>query len=223
MTGLNLKLEEEQQQPTDYIFGATSVPCLASIPLEARYDYLPIGEIQNKGSEKNDCATRSPLNILETKFNYLLDRGELKNVQWLKDNGYIEDGRIVFSDRFVAINSGTTASGNSLKAPLHAIHKQGLIPKSMFPQTWSLEEYYSGITDKMRKLGEEFTKRFTINYEKVYEKDFETILRTDLIGVAGFAWSRPINGEYPKVDYQPNHAFMIFNLPKTYAFDNYEA
>ena len=147
------------------------------------------------------------------------------NIKWLQDNGYVtEEGRVDFSDRFIAILSKTSRRGNSLKAPCHAIHEHGLIPKPMLPaskdMTW--DEYHDPkcITSKMKRLGKEFAKRFNINYEKVYESDFPLLLKKDILDVGGYAWPNPINGEYPRVDYRPNHAFIIYK-PQYYAFDNY--
>ena len=220
--GLNLAKELAEQSQEDWIFGEFSVPCLAEIPENVREQYLPQGERQNMGQEKSDCASRGPVNIMECKFNWLWKNGKLKNRQWLLDNSYVQDNKITFSDRFVAINSGTTLDGNSLKAPLEAIRKQGMIPKQMFPQVERFDDYYSGITDKMIKLGEEFAKRFTLNYEKVYENDYSELLKKDLLDVGGYAWPNPINGEYPNVSYPPNHCFIIFKRPMSYAFDNYE-
>ncbi len=222
-TGFDLKREQAEQDGTEWPLG--SVPsCIAEIPEEQRAKYLPAGERQNIGNEKMDCATRGPVNILETKFDYLFNRQLLsfENEYWLRENGYVDDG-VKFSDRFISILSGTTSQGNSMKAPLDAIRKNGLIPKSMFPQVESFEEYYdaSKITQKMKDLGKEFLKRFIINYEKVLEKDFGTLLHKDLLDVAGYAWPEPVNGEYPRSDNTANHVFVLYKTPKYYAFDNY--
>ena len=125
----------------------------------------------------------------------------------------------------MAINSQTTRQGNSLKAPLEAVRKQGLIPKSLLPansdMTWDQYHNLESITDLMRKLGAEFTTRFFINYEKVYEKDYTKLLRQDMLDVAGFAWPEPVNGEYPRIDMTPNHAFVAIKNAAYFIFDNY--
>src|SRR3990167_5196160 len=133
--GMNWKKELAEQSSEDWLLGGTGLACIAEIPEEERELYLPKGERQNIGEEKMDCASRAPLNMLEAKFNWLIKNKKLSlgNEMWLRVNGYLDDG-IRFSDRFVAINSGTTREGNSLKAPLDAIRKQGLIPKATFPQ-----------------------------------------------------------------------------------------
>ena len=227
--GLNLELEKAHQKPKDWVFGATSPKCLAEIQPDKRWEYLPKGEVQRGAEDTMDCATRAPINILETKFSYLLRENLIppENLKFLIDNGYLGGyGNIVFSDAFVAINSGTTRQGNSLIAPLEAIRKKGLIPKSMLPlektMTWDAYHNPARITEKMRKLGEEFADRFTINYEKIYEDKFSEVLDRDLVDTGGYAWPTPISGEYPRTDNDPNHAFILFNKPMSNAFDNYE-
>ena len=222
--GLNWELEVKQQSDKDWVFGATSPVCIAeNIPPLEREFCLPKGERQNIGDEKSDCATRGPLNLLETKLNWLYRYKKLKpdNIKFLEQ--YLKDGKIELSDRFNAILSGTSKLGNSLKAPLDSIRHDGVIPKSMFLQVESFDEYYdkSKLTQEMKDLGQEFVKRFDITYEKVYEQDFETLLERDLIDTAGYAWPEPVNGEYPRVDYQPNHCFLAVHKPMTYIFDNY--
>lgn len=226
-TGLNLELEKLHRKDEDWQFGAASVPCIAQIPAEARDVYMPLGELQNIGEEKMDCASRAPLNILECKFNYLVINKKIPetHIGWLKDNGYIapNNGNVEFSDAFVAINSGTTRQGNSLIAPLDAIRKQGLIPKALLPQGNTFAEHHNPqrITEAIKKLGLDFLDRFSIHYERVSENQFETLLDNDLLDTGGFAWPVPVNGEYPRTDNQPNHAFAVFKKPKYYAFDNY--
>ena len=223
-TGLNLAKEYQDQSPEDWEYFAGSLSDLASIPEEDREQYLPKGELQNIGEEKMDCASRAPLNVLETKFNWLLRNKKLslENEVWLKANGYVEEG-VEFSDAFVAINSGTTRDGNSLKAPLDAIRKQGLVPKSMLPQGNTWEEHHdpARITEEIKNMGLEFAKRFILNYQKVMEENFGDLLKEDLLIVAGFAWPAPINGEYPRSNEVPNHAFISYKRPQYFVFDNY--
>lgn len=225
--GLNLELEKEHQKGDEWIFGATGLTCLAeNIPEAERGSYLPAGEVQRGREDMFDCASRGPINILETKFNWLLKNKKLsfENEYWLRENGYVDDG-VRFSDAFVAINSSTTRQGNSMKAPLDAIRKQGLIPKKTLPletdMTWDDYHNPARITGGMIQMGQEFLKRFVINYEKVLETDFGNLLKKDLLNVGGYAWPPPINGEYPRTDNQPNHVFIAYKNPKYFIFDNY--
>lgn len=225
--GINWAKEIAEQSEEDWEFGADSSLCIGLIPEDEREKYLPVGEVQKGKGDFMDCATRSPINTLETKFNALYQDDHLlpANRKWLQDSGYVEDGRITFSDRFIAILSGTDKQGNSLKAPCHAIHTYGLIPKKMLPANKSMrfEDYHkkSDITEEMKELGQEFLERFPINYERVRDVDFDVVIGEDMIGVAGYAWPKPkANGEYPQTGKSPNHAFLYFADRYT-IFDNY--
>lgn len=229
-TGLDLQREQAEQSNKDWQFGAVSQPCLVSIPEDQREYYLPPGELQNIGEEKMDCASRAPLNILEAKFTYAYNNNKFSpaNMKWLAQNGYIdfdEEGHrfISFSDAFVAINSGTTRQGNSLKAPLDAIRKKGLVPKLMLPQASTFDAHHdpARITPQIEYRGAEFAKRFQINYEQVKDIHMSDALKDDYLNVAGYAWPDPVDGEYPRTELQPNHAFALFKTPSYYAFDNY--
>lgn len=221
--GLNLEKQKLDRIDTDWKFGSSSKTCIALIPENEREQYLPSGERQNIGSEKMDCATRGPINILETKFTYLYRNNKLspRSKEFL--NQYVIEGSVRFSDRFIAKLSGTTTEGNSMKAPIDAIHRFGLIPKDILPQVDTWDEYYSdgAITRYMMNLGEEFNKYFTINYEEVNRNDFKDLLNTDIINVAGHAWPFPEDGIYPKTENRINHVFIIYKKPFYYAFDNY--
>lgn len=225
--GLNLVLEKEHQSEEDWVFGSTSQKCIATIPEYLRIDYLPEGEKQHGREDMADCASRSVVNIIETKLNYLYQEGiDLNFSEWLEKKGYIMNGKVAISDAFIAIKSGTTKAGNSLKAPVDTTHRVGVIPKAMLPynpeMTW--EEYHNPnrITPEMEKLGLEFLKRVNINYDRVNKDNFVEALKDNMIDVAGLAWPHPNSeGEYPRIEGQPNHAFMAIKTPAYFIFDNY--
>lgn len=224
--GFNPELEQQHQSPDDWVFGAGSLPCIALIPEVDRDTYLPVGEVQTCMQDASDCATRGPTNIYEAKFNYLYSNMLLRpeNRKWLEDNGYVQDGRITFSDRFNAVLSGTTRVGNSLKAPVDSIHSNGLIPKSMLPliKTMTWDEYMSGVTQEMKDLGQEFLRRFKLNYERVNASILDALMQEDMIDVAVHAWSIPVDGEYPKTTETINHVVVAYKRPDYTIFDNYE-
>jgi len=230
--GLDTKREEQEQDGTEYILGAESPVCIAAdldkLPFEEIKKYLPAGEVQRSDIEDmQDCASRSPINILETKFKYLLDNHLVseEDFNWLYKNGYIQTEQykdvffIEFSDAFVAINSGTTRRGNSMKAPIHAVHKKGLVPKSKLPlekwMTW--EDYHnpSRITKELEDLGMEFLRRFLINYYKGYDLNVK-----EMLCVGGYAWPQIVGGVYVRTDSPPNHAYVRVK-PAHMIFDNY--
>ena len=217
--------EKAELLGTEWCFGAASQTCIAAVPLEKRAQYLPEGELQNMGEEKSDCVTRAYLNILETKLTYVYETQKLmpQTRKWLEDHEYVQNGRVVLSDAFNAILSGTTRQGNSLKAPVDSMHHDGVIPKKLLPQlqTWDEHNDPARITQKLRDLGQEFLRRLPINYDQVNLTDLDVALKYDMSALGGFAWPDEVNGEYQRVDYSFNHAFMGYGLPKVYIFDNY--
>ena len=225
--GIDMKKEQREISDKDWesILGAKKRRCLTEG--KNLQPHLPKGEVQRGSEDMMDCASREPANDQETKWTCatkekLISNG---NIRWLDENGYInEQGKVEFSDAFIAINSGTTKNGNSLKAPWEAVRKTGLIPKKILPlEKWmGWEDYHDPerITQEMFALGLEFLRRFSINYERVYGRNFADI--DDLIGVAGRAWSSPVNKIYPRIEGRINHAFMRCPWePQIQIFDNY--
>lgn len=230
--GLDVQKELISHSDEDYVAGSTSLRPLIIVPMSEREKYLPDGEVQKGLEDTQDCASRAPHNILETAFLYGLnnDKFSAENTKWLHEKGYafFKDGILKFevSDAFTAILSGTTPQGNSLKAPLHSIHKNGLIPKKMLPLHPHMKfvEYmnFKRITREMKDLGLEFISRFFINYEKMPVDELEKRVEEDFVIVGGHAWPMPENGEYPSTGWPINHAFIIYSLPSYNIFDNYE-
>jgi len=225
--GFSPDLEEQHIEETDWIFGTSSPPCIALIPEEERLKYLPIGEVQRGRDDFMDCATRGPINIAEAKFTFLyrLNLLTAEEKEWFDRWGYVvwRGGLpwIEFSDRYIAILSGTTKFGNSMKAPIDAIHSYGLIPKSMLPASpdMTLAEYLdrTKVTRAMEELGKHFQSRFTIYYDKVI--DFDTT--GDMEVNAGHAWPSPKNGIYPRNDGPFNHVWANIMKPRYTVYDNY--
>ena len=192
-TGLDLAREALEQDGTEWKFGAVSQPGLATMAEVEREEYLPTGELQKGVEDFQDCVTRGFLNSLETQFNWLYRNDKLKpdNKKWLEDKGYADGTEVTFSDRYIAVLSGTTRQGNSMKAPLESVRKQGLIPKKLLPKTadmtWDMYHDPSKITEELKALGQEFLRRFTINYEQVHRILMSESLKDDIVVVAGVA------------------------------------
>ena len=230
--GLDLKKEELDQKETDWMFGAADIPCLTDGVLSVDFfellNFLPVGEVQQGKEDMMDCATRSPINNVETKLNILLRAGKLPHEDWFRKKGYIVSGpkgdTFALSDAFIAILSGTTKFGNSIKAPIDAIRKRGLIPKSMLPlQSWmTWDDYHdpSRITGTMYALGQEFLSKITINYQRVPATQFKEALDRDMLCVGGHAWPTPKDKEYPRTEAPFNHAWLNM-FPNIFCFDNY--
>lgn len=191
--------------------------------------YLPSNEKQRRGYETMCCTNFSSTSAIEILFTWMIKNGKISvgNLSWLNDNGYIDDnGFVNFSDRFDALISKTSPQyGNSLKAPAEAKKDFGLIPERMMPWVGDINEYFdkSKITPEMYAMGKDFKNRFPINYEFVYEKDFEEGLKTSPLAGGVYAWNGTINGVYKRVDNQINHAIAIIDPPHIWKiFDSYD-
>ena len=107
--------------------------------------YLPVVEFQNNwGYDRMACVTYSLLNCLEI-LNIRLT-GKEKN----------------YSDRFLAVISGTTHNGNTLDGVYDGLRREGVCLESQYPDdavTW--EEYYKRITDDIIILAKDFFKDYT--------------------------------------------------------------
>ena len=218
-TGFNLGRQLREKKPTDYKLGAMTPRCLVPVSKDEFLKYLPPGEVQVGKEDFSDCASRSPINNLEaklTKFITIYPNHDF--TKWLYSKGYVVSGKVLLSDRFIAILSGTDRDGNSLVGPLHTLHKVGFIPKKLLPResTMTFDEYHdkSKITPLMIDLGLESLTWVDITY---WETDLKA--KDDIACTAGHAWPYPKNGVYPRTDETFNHAFIT--VPEYVAFDNY--
>jgi hypothetical protein len=217
--------ERAEQDGSEWIFGAVETD-LGFVPMDIRVQYLPDGVPQyNLVMDTSGCASRGPLNILETKLTYLYQTTMHPALKaWFKEKGYVENDKIVLNDNFIEILSGTTQQGNSLKAPVHTVYKTGCIPRYMLPlepnMTW--DEYMDPkrITPAMYELAEAFRKRVRLAYEQVPLSQFNNFLEVDMLSVAGKGWSNPRDGVYPREEGAFNHAFARVNN-EIDALDNY--
>jgi len=223
MNTFNPEKEIASQDGSEYQFGAISLD-LATIPVLERHKYLPEGVLQfSQLMDSQGCASRAPINILEAKFTYFYETSMHPDLKrWMENKGYIKNNRVLFDDNYIEILSGTTKSGNSLKACLDAIRHHGLVPKTLSMEGLTWEEYMnpSRITEDMKKLGAEFLRRFTIGYEQVQSGQFPESLQEDFLDMALFAWPQPVNGIYPKTEGAFNHAVAGVN-GNIDVFDNY--
>ena len=226
--GLNWELELKQQSDKDWIFGATSPVCIAEIPPVERDNCLPKGEVQQGVGDMSDCTVRSVINMLETKLNWLVKNNKLSviTIKFLKDKGFINNkGEVEISDAFTSIKSGTTPQGNSMKAPFESVRIDGICPKKLLPlEKWmTFDDFHKPerITEEIEKIAKDSLRYLGFNYEKVWNSRIGEMLNRDIIGLGGFAWPEPINGEYPRTEEEPNHAFMGIRNPRTFIFDNY--
>jgi len=208
----------------DYIFGASKI--IDNITMSGDWiAYLGRGEKQRIKLETMACVSYSANNCLETIFNYQMDHNMISEggLQWLEDMGYMEGGEVNLSDRFLAVTSGTTKKGNTGKKVAQAMHEKGCIPESdyPFPDTYSWSEYYKLLEPELFDIAADFNERFLINYETVYERDFEEALKHSPLQVYVHAWEKPVDGIYERTDKTINHAVEM-HVSKWEIFDSYE-
>ena len=195
---------------------------LFKIKTDSWTDYLAEPEIQKYQTfDTMSCTTQAVLNSLEAQFNYLLENKKL-NKEWLQEKGYIKNGKVQFSKRYIAKLSGTTHKGNWIRKVNEAVLKYGLVPEILYDykhaDAWN--EYYKKIEPTLKEIGEEFLKHFDIAVSwklKQDFKDFEEELKKSPGAVVVYAW-RKRNGVYYKPNNKTtNHAVSLIDLKE----DNY--
>ena len=203
-------------------------------------DWLPyysVGELQHGTYfDTMSCVTFATLNILEAKFNYLLDENILSddNLKWLNEKGYIENGKFNFSDRFIASLSGTTNRGNNARNVWNAIRKYGLVSEKICDWDRSRDVVYEerfpdwyrdpkNVSQEALDLGKEFLERFNILYERVYRADyFEAVKHSPLL--VFISTGCPKEGDMQMAcDKTTNHAVSLPNANGEFLklFDHY--
>lgn len=224
--------ERREQDGTEYQLGAI-LTSLFDVPHHERKNYRPIGETQRGVEDTQDCATRDYINDLETQHNYAYrNRFFIPEVKkFLDDNGYIvwRDGvpYVEYADAFIAIKSGTTKQGNSLKAPAQAIHEHGLVPKKLMPLEPNMmwEDYHNPkrITKHIEDLGKQHKAMLPTAYEQVPNEAFRTEIKKYHINTGVYAWPFPNSeGIYERVPHNFNHAILIESENVTWDIqDNY--
>lgn len=160
--------------PKDYRLGASPIIMKELIPSGDWRDYAPIGEIQANMFvfDTLSCATFSALNVIETWITYLISKNKISTnqIKKLTDLGFFIDNKFNASDRFTAIMSGTTKSGNTLQNVWNSIIKHGLLPDKDLPfdpnfKKW--EEYHNVncITQEMKDKALKILDIFDFYYE----------------------------------------------------------
>lgn len=200
------------------------------------------------------CVSFSCTNDVEIQFNLLLKSGLIRqeDIEWLKVNGYFDEkGNINFDDRWLVVLSQTNPNvGNYISAVWDAARVVGLVPQGIggFREDMTQSEYYDfgffskfgtkrWTKDQLREiaeewnkkafdLGQEFLKRFFIQYERVLtnEKDLikalgQAPLHVGLATCTG--WEDPTVVSY--CGRPANHATLITCIDDLYrwVFDSY--
>jgi len=178
-------------------------------------DYLAEPEIQKYQTfDTMSCTSQAVINSLEAQFNYLMVNKKLDNIEFLKENGYIKNGKIQFSKRYIARLSGTTTQGNSVKRVIDTILKNGLIPEAFYTYEHadSWDKYYTKIEPVLISMGHKFLEHFDIASSWHFTKDFKEELKKSPAVVIVYAW-RKLKGVYYKPkNKKTNHAVSLIAL-----------
>jgi len=189
--------------------------------------YLPQNENQAKDHfDTYNCVAFSACNAIEIYFTYLIKNKKISNLnyEWLISNGYIENGKINFSDRFVGKNAGTSIpEGNTGSRVANAIYDDGLVPEHVWPFEAGMDEedYYCKIPINIIILGLEFKKRFKINFESFFVKDIKEALKYSTVQVYVNAWYSK-NGVYYNPTKSVNHAVARYKNTTKQIYDHYD-
>ena len=154
------------QKDTDWVSG--------DIPAQNLNVYWPAfisdPEVQyDQQFDTYSCASFSLTNVIETQLNALLSVGAL-NLLLPKFNnlGVISNGKFNFSDRFVAVGSGTKPlEGNSMQTVIDFVRKNGLVSENACPflQTMNQTDYFSPLKPSLFLLAKKMKWAIDIAYE----------------------------------------------------------
>lgn len=192
--------------------------------------YKPIGRPQsfiNNGVffDTMSCTSYSFNQVVEMQLNYLYTSNKLteKKKLFLEENGYIQNGKVYFSDRFIAIMSGTTDEGNYFQKVCDTGRNVGLIPNSMFPDGGNTFAQYHNknlITEEMKTLAGKFRNLFDISYGWLYSDDIPGFSQPETKIIEEALRYAPVQIGVP---IKANHAILMYDMRATdYAsFDHY--
>ncbi len=201
--------------PTDWMTG--SIVYQEVNPSGDWRDYLPTPEKQFKDFtfDTMSCTTFSAMNCIETQINWLLKNKKLTLSQELILAEYIDEyGKVNFSDRYIAILSGTTPQGNYFQSVWDAVRKFGLIPEKDLPfggNSWSEYHNPAVITEAMKLKGQKILGIFDFAYEWL------TFIPENFPMIKDHIKHAPVHGAIP---FPATHAIELPSVNSI--FDTYE-
>lgn len=158
----NRGVQGREYRGSDYLSGGVSG--IPNTVINTRGDwrqFLPVFERQStrSGFDTMACVTFSALNCLETlhKFRY--------------------GSEVNYSDRFIAKESGTTQSGNSMSRVGDTIRSIGCVDEDIWPMpplpNWT--NYYSVIPVDVVAEAQDFLREYTTGYEFLSDVEDDTL------------------------------------------------
>lgn len=181
-----LALIDRKPARSDYVKGTA-----AGIIAETRISngdwtpYLPNYQPQKFKFDTNECSQLSGINCLETQCNFLRANGRFSEeaLKWFKDNGYFDEATDLFdfSERFVAILSGTSIKGGTQWSFWTTTAQYGILPWKDLNYSMDLSQkfntqqemcadYYSPavITEAMKAKALKALEYIQIQYQWIY-------------------------------------------------------
>jgi len=194
-------------------------------------DYEPTPEEQANMFvfDTKACATFSFHNVIETWLRWAIANGKLNAAQldFLKTRGYMDaSGNVNFSDKFIAILSGTTQNGNTLQRVCETGHNVGLIPESVLPwkgeTTWEAWHNPQQITPAMLALGKEFLKYFEIQFEMAFFDEEKSFPKETIEKIEKSLQQAPLQVAIPRPAYHAIEMTRMENKKGYTLFDSYK-
>lgn len=172
------------------------------------------------------CISYADCQTLEEQLNFDLPTLPQTHKDFLNIHGYIQDGKILFSKRFLAIASGTTPQGNYFFKVHETCRKVGMLPESMLSDSLegikSTEEYLSyQITPEMYAVALEFLNYFSVSYQLINGYDeYAGFTPLEISKSKEALKSSPLNIGTPL---QTNHSIVMHDITDTKydALDHY--
>lgn len=223
-------------RPTDFQFGANTSIIREIVFPDGCLVYAPVMEIQNGVYfDTYACVSYSFNNGIEVWFNKLISDGKLKKdyIDWLDSNGYIINGKVRFSNRWLAVRSKTVYKvGNSGGVVADYARNHGLTPLTLCD--WDLtsrdydynnpDDYYdaSTIDTKADAIAAEFQKMFDIRYEWVWREDLDEASKEGVCQVYVNAWYQKDGIYYNPTPGKANHAIDLGRFSDLTLIDQYD-
>lgn len=190
---------EPNNNPLDLVLGGDRQIATPKIivPSGDWRPFLPAGEPQKKSFETNSCVSFATLNAIEAIEKRLYD--ESKN----------------YSDRYLAVASKTSESGNTLSQVFETLRKvSGAIPEEKLPfngQSW--EEYMdpTKVNKKHWDEGRKWLKKYSFQHQWVNPTPHDLMVglqRSPLV-ISVVAWIKDGEKYVKPSGYNDNHATLL--------------
>jgi len=224
-------------KPTDFQFRLNTGIAPAYLFPSGCLVVAPVFESQiGKFFDTYGCVGESIANGFEMLFDVCRGLGLISDElwNWMDSVGFIINGRVRFSNRWLIVRSGTDPDwGNSGQVVVDFVRQNGLSPLSLCD--WDMNNPNPAINNKVAyydastisadadRIAKELSKRVAFLYEWVNTTEWETASKEGVIQVYIKAWYKGSDGKY----YSPNpgssgHAINYGNHETITIIDQYD-